>query len=121
MAWSPLVELVTLDQAKQRLKLPLDTDLEDDDLMLQLVIAHEGVMDYLSQRVSDQDVWQAEVDEWTADTAPRRVVGAILEQVAFTYRFRGDDLEALKSRTGDQVLCPNALALLYRFRDPAIG
>jgi hypothetical protein len=49
------------------------------------------------------------------------VIGAILEQFAFQYRFRGDDVEALLKRTGDDVLCPNAAALLKRLRDPAIG
>jgi hypothetical protein len=121
MAWSPLVELVTLDQAKAHLKLPsISPDPEDDDLSLKLLIAHESVMDYLTQRVSDQDAWQATVDGWDADTAPRRVIGAILEQFAFQYRFRGDDVES-NARDGDQVLCPNAAALLKRFRDPAIG
>jgi hypothetical protein len=120
MAWSPLVELVTLDQAKDRLKLPLDSDAEDDALTLQLQIAHESVMDFLAQRVSDQDTWQAEVDAWDAETAPKRVIGAILEQVAFQYRFRGDDVES-NARDKDDVLCPNAAALLKRFRDPAIG
>ena len=123
MAWSPLVQLVTLEQAKQRVKLPdygSPVTAEDEALLLQLLIAHEAVMDFLTQRVSDQDAWQAEVDAWDADTAPRRVVGAILEQFAFQYRFRGDDEDAMK-RTGDDVLCPNAAALLKRFRDPAIG
>jgi hypothetical protein len=120
MAWSPLVELVSLDQAKDRIKLPLDSDAEDDAIQLQLYIAHEAVMDFLTQRVSDQDDWEAEADAWTADTAPKRVLGAILEQFAFQYRFRGDDVEALKL-TGDNALCPTAAALLKRLRDPAIG
>jgi hypothetical protein len=123
MAWSPLVELVTLEQAKQRVKLPdygSPITAEDEALMLQLLVAHEVVMDYLAQRVSDQEDWQATVDAWDADTAPKRVIGAILEQFAFQYRFRGDDVEALK-RPADDVLCPNAAALLKRFRDPAIG
>ena len=123
MAWSPLVELVTLEQAKQRVKLPdygSPLTPEDEALQLQLLIAHEVVMDFLTQRVSDQDVWEAEVDTWDADTAPKRVIGAILEQFAFQYRFRGDDVETLK-RPADDVLCLNAAALLKRFRDPAIG
>jgi hypothetical protein len=123
MAWSPLVELVTLEQAKQRVKLPdygSQLTPEDEALQLQLLIAHEVVMDFLTQRVTDQDAWEAEVDAWDADTAPRRVIGAILEQFAFQYRFRGDDVEALK-RTGDEVLCPTAAALLKRLRDPAVG
>ena len=32
MAWSPLQEFVTLEQAKQHLKLSLDVDTEDEDL-----------------------------------------------------------------------------------------
>ena len=122
MAWSPAVEIVTLDQAKERVKLPLDFDGEDDALSLQLLIAHEAVMDYLAQRVDEDALaeWVAEVDAWDADTAPRRVIGAILEQFAFQYRFRGDDAEALKL-TGDDAVCPTAARLLKRLRDPAIS
>ena len=60
------------------------------------------------------------MDAWDADTAPKRVLGAILEQFAFQYRFRGDDVES-NDRDRHAVLCPNAEALLTRFRDPAIG
>lgn len=120
MAWSPLVELVTLDQAKQRVKLSLDIDTEDDDLSLMLLLSHEEVMDFVAQRVSEQDDWQTEVDAWDADTAPKRVLGAILEQFAFHYRFRGDD-EGAQQFSGDEVLCPPALRLLKRLRDPALS
>lgn len=120
MAWSPLVELVTLVQAKGRVKLPIDSDAEDEDLILQLLIAHESVLDFLTQRVSDMDAWEIEVDAWTATTAPKRVLGAILEQFAYQYRFRGDDPEALR-RSGDEAVCPTAAALLKRFRDPALA
>jgi hypothetical protein len=120
MAWSPLQELVTLDQAKQHLKLPLDLDTEDEDLALKLFVAHENVMDYLSQRVSDQDTWQETVDAWTADTAPQRVLAAILAEFAFLYRFRGDDDKAPPMPDGD-VVCPAAKRLLLRYRDPALA
>jgi len=120
MAWSPLVELVTLDQAKERIKLSLDIDTEDEALAIQLLVSHEEVMDFVSQRVSDQTTWQSEVDAWDADTAPKRVIAAILEQFAFHYRFRGDDAEALRL-SGDEVLCPTALRLLKRLRDPAVS
>lgn len=120
MAWSPLVELVTLDQAKQRVKLSLDIDTEDDDLTQMLLVSHEEVMDFVAQRVLDSEDWQTEVDAWDADTAPRRVIGAILEQFAYHYRFRGDDEEAQKL-AGDEVLCPLALRLLKRLRDPALS
>ena len=120
--WSPAVELVSLDQAKERVKLSLDFDGEDDALTVQLLIAHEAVLDYVAQRIDEdeQDEWQAVVDEWDADTVPQRVKGAILEQFAFQYRYRGDDAEALKL-TGDDAICPTAARLLKRLRDPAIS
>lgn len=128
MAWSPLQELVTLDQLKQHLKLPLDVDTEDDDLSLKLSVAHEMVMDYLTQRISDSDAWEATVDAWTADTAPKRVMAAILVQAAHLYRFRGDD--GANSGGGQWKaevqgeyggMNPFVITMLYRFRDPAIS
>jgi len=112
--------LVTLAQVKQRLKLPLDSDTEDDDLQLQLEIAHEVVMDFVAQRISDQATWQTTADAWTADTAPRRVKGAILAQVAWLYRFRGDDTET-PAREPGAAICPESAALLMRLRDPALS
>lgn len=118
MAWSPLVELVSLDQFKSHLKLPLDSDTEDDDLTLKLQIAHELVMDYLTQRLDDEDEWEATVDAWTSDTVPKRVQGAILFEGARLYRQRGDDSEG---QAGVGTLSHFSRVLLDRFRDPAIS
>ncbi len=120
MSWSPLQELVTLDQAKQHLKLSLDVDTEDDDLQLKLLVAHEVVMDYLTQRLEDADEWETTVNAWTADTAPRRVIAAILVQFGDLYRNRGDDPEANKN-VEMGTLCPDVVKLLYRLRDPAVS
>ena len=120
MAWSPLQELVTLIQAKQRLKLPLDTDAEDDDLQLHLEIAHEVCLDFIAQRVSDLATWQATADAWTADTCPKRVKGAILAQVVWSYSFRGDDVNTPERAPG-VAICREAEALLMRLRDPALA
>lgn len=119
MAWSPSVELVSLEQAKQHLKLPLDVDTEDDDLQLKLLVAHELVMDYLNQRLDDAEEWDATVTAWTADTAPRRVIGAILIQFGELYRKRGDDTDQRNESLG--TLCPDVVRLLYRLRDPAVS
>ena len=120
MAWSPLQELVTLDQFKQRLKLSLDTDFEDEDLQLQLEIAHEVCMDFIAQRISGLAAWQSTADGWTIDTVPKRVKGAILAQAVWLYRFRGDDTETPKRPEGSAI-CPEAAALLMRLRDPALS
>lgn len=125
--WSPLQELVTLDQAKAHLRLPLTGSQasDDDDLQMKLMVAHEMVFDYLTQRISDSDSWEAIVDSWDAETAPRRVIAAILVQFTDLYRFRGDDSEeyargsAYKRQEG--ALNPAVVALLFRLRDPALS
>jgi hypothetical protein len=111
---------VTLEQAKSHLKLPLDVDTEDEDLQLKLFVAHELVMDYLTQRVSGIDEWTVEVAAWTADTAPKRVIGAILIQFGELYRARGDDYDP-KDAPPMGTLCPDVVKLLYRLRDPAVS
>lgn len=119
MAWSPSIELVTLTQAKQRLKLPLDSDAEDADLQLTLEIAHEVCMDYLVNKLEDQDAWEEEIEDWTRETAPKRVVGAILYQFVRMYRRRGDDLEDRHDE--EPTLYPEVRRLLDRFRDPTVS
>jgi hypothetical protein len=119
VAWSPLVEIVTLDQAKAHLKLPLDLTADDDDLNLKLLIAHEICFDYLTQRLEDEDEegdWEATVDAWTASTAPKRVIGAILDQFAQLHRYRGDE-----PGLDPHAISPGAASLLKRFRDPAVS
>lgn len=121
MAWSPLQEIVTLEQAKAHLKLP-DYDspsAEDEDLQIKVYVAHELVFDYLTQRLEDADEWEVEVRSWTTATAPKRVIAAILMVTAELYRFRGDDADAPAREMG--TLSPAVIALLYRFRDPAVS
>ena len=120
--WSPAVELVSLDQAKERVKLSLDFDGEDDALTVQLLIAHEAVLDYVAQRIDEdeQDEWQAVVDEWDVEMVLQRVKGVILEQFAFQYRFRGDDPESQKI-SADEALCAAAKRLLKRYVDPTVA
>lgn len=118
MAWSPLQELVTLDELKAHLKLPVDNADEDDDLTLKLHIASELVMDYLTQRLEDVEVWEATVDAWTVTTVPRRVKGAILFEAGRLYRQRGDDNEG---QSGLGTLSNYSRLLLDRFRDPAVS
>jgi len=120
MAWSPLQELVTLDQVKDRLRIPRTHLAEDEDLQLQLEIAHEVCMDFIAQRVSGLAAWQSTADGWTASTVPRRVVGAILAQTVWLYRFRGDDTDTPERNEG-AAICKEAAALLMRLRDPAIS
>jgi hypothetical protein len=119
--WSPSQELVTLEQAKSHLKLPLDIDTEDEDLQLKLFVAHEVVMDYLTQRLDEADEWATIVQAWTADTVPKRVIAAILIQFGELYRERGDDADRRYDPSAMGTLCPDVVKLLYRLRDPAVS
>jgi hypothetical protein len=118
MSWSPSVEIVSLEQAKAHLKLPLDVTEEDDDLQLKLYIAHELVIDYLTQKLDDDehDEWIETMEDWTASTAPKRVIGAILYQFAELYRYRGDETSVREVAT----LAPAMRMLLDRLRDPLV-
>lgn len=111
--------LVTLAQAKAHLKLPTVTT-DDRDLQAKLDAAHEIVGDYIKQRRDDDDgvTWAETVDAWDADSAPKRVLQAVLLQFADLYRFRGDDEGA---KRGQGELSAAVTALLYRLRDPAVA
>jgi hypothetical protein len=115
------VDVVTLRQAKAHLNLPADVSVGDADLKLKLAVAHDLVADYLKQRRDDDSgvAWAATVDAWDADTAPPRVLQAVLLQFADLYRFRGDDTDMPARGPGE--LAQGVTALLYRLRDPAIA
>lgn len=112
--------LVTLDQLKAHLKLS-GTD-EDDDLELKLAQAEAVVLSYVTQRVSDADDWETTVNAWTSSTVPPQVQAAILMQTGELYRYRGDDEAAdTHQKREPGMLSPYVMALLYRFRDPALA
>ncbi len=118
---SPLPTIVTLAQAKSAARITAVT--EDDDLYLRLEIAHEWCLEYLNNRLEDDDTdgdWLATMLTWDEDNAPRQVKGAILHTFVHLTRFRGDDAagEAPELTNG---LPPLARAMLDRLRDPTIG
>ncbi len=111
--------LVTLRQAKQHLRLPLDVTSDDADLTLKLAQAEALVLDYVTQNREDNDAWTVIVDAWTSETVPVQIVAAILIQFAELYRFRGDDEQAPETPYG--LLNTRVTALLHRLRDPALS
>jgi hypothetical protein len=120
MAWSPLQELVTLDQAKRSVKLSLEIDTDDEDLQIRLEVAHAMVMSFISSRVSGASDWMETMDSWTSDTVPRLVVGAILAQFGFLYRRRGDD-DSRPPMSEGAAICPDAQQCLMSLRDPPVA
>lgn len=114
------VELVTLAQAKQHLRLPSSTE-QDDDLTLKLAEAHALVLDYID-RPSDTE-WTAEILAWGGSpaTAPRAVRAAILRMFANLCRFRGDDDDPSEVLVDGHNLPARVKQLLSRYHDPTLA
>lgn len=96
------------------------------DLLAKIEQAEALVLDYVSQRRIDGDLWQAEVDSWDveADPAgvPPAVQAAVLVQLKELDRFRGDDTDGVQpKREYGMVLHPLAASYLHRYRDPALA
>ena len=57
---------------------------------------------------------------WTEETVPLEVRGAILAQLAQSFRFRGDDPEGTETLS-EWGLSPKVEGLLARHRDPVVS
>ncbi len=111
--------LVTLQQAKQHLRITSSD--EDEDLERKLDHATAIVLDYIA-RSSDVD-WTATIAAWDEITAPMVVQAAILRVCANLYQFRGDDSDKDRdwSSERDGYLAPDVTSLLRRYRDPVLA
>jgi hypothetical protein len=112
-------QLITLAQAKDRLKLSSIADQEDLQLMLDS--AHGILEDFAKQRISDAEDWIEIVDAWTDETAPALMIQAILLQFGAMYRFRGDDEPGVRIGFDDDGLAFGVAGLLRRLKDPAVA
>ena len=92
-----MATFVTLDQAKQRLRITA-TD-EDADLQALVDQAEAHVVNWCSVTPRSQAV----VAGWTSETVPLVVVAAILVQTAELDRFRGDDTEGPPRLEGEPL------------------
>lgn len=116
---SPLPSIVTLAQAKKAARITTHED--NADLTLRLELAHEIVLDYLANRIDDSsDEWLDTILAWTEETAPRRVVGAILHTFVHLQRWRGDD-EAKVQPELQNGMPPLVRMMLDRLRDPTVA
>lgn len=110
------LDLVTLDQAKRQVKLPLDDTYQDDEMLPLLTVAHAIIADYLE---STDTTWLAVMDAWTEDTLPGYIRIAILLQFAELWRYRGDEAEQPVREPGH--LSPMIRAFLARSRMPVLS
>lgn len=110
-----MAELVTLTTAKRHLR---RTDCDtDDDIRMKLAQAQAIVLDYISDETDA--TWTATIDGWTDETVPRSVEAAILLQLGYLFRYRGDEPDEQKTENGD--LPPGVKACLYRLRPLVIA
>ena len=106
--------LVTLDQAKRRLRITsTDEDLDLQDLLDQ---AEAHIVNWCSVTASGKAV----ADAWTASTVPPVVVAAILVQMGELDRFRGDDADGPPRETGE-VLSTTVRELLRAYHDAVVA
>ena len=99
-----MAALVTLDQAKTHLGIPLALTDNDGDIALKISQASDTVLDYLKGR-ADPD--------WESDNVPGDVQHATLLFVTHFFENRGADMRA------DEAVWKAVERLLMRRRDPA--
>lgn len=117
---SPLPSIVSLADAKAAAR--ISTSEDDQILYAYLETAHEWVLDYLNNQIDDSsDAWLDTIVSWDADTAPKRVIAAILHTFIYLQRFRGDDDGKIQPAPTTSGLPLIAEAILGRLRDPTIA
>lgn len=107
-------DLVTMDQAKNHLRITsvqFDADISD-----KLAAATAIIIDYLTRRDA---TWNATMDAWTVDDVPKSIQAAVLVQLGELWRKRGDEVQIEQQEPG--ALSPVVMALLQRYRDPALA
>ena len=112
--------VITVARAKRHLR--LGDSLEQDREVVEVLAAAEAVvLDYVAQRRTDDasPYWATTVAAWDETTVPPAIAAAVLLQLGELWRFRGDD-ETMPAREHG-YLSPMVLALLHRYRDPALA
>lgn len=111
------VEIVTLAQAKQHLR--ITTDAENQDLADKLADAHGLVLDYVASAKGAD--YEAVMLTWDDESAPRAIRAAILRQFGDLVRFRGNDDDPAEVRVDGSTISPRVRQLLRMYRDPALA
>lgn len=111
--------LVTLDEAKMHLRLPLTDTTQDGDLTQKTDAAEAIILDFLNLTPAMRTTTSA----WTAGTVPLPVKHAILLELGELWFGRGDDPEAPVRQPDDGTadLAPAIVGLLRRVQPKVIG
>ncbi len=110
-----MADLVTLQEAKDHLR--IKTEDEDPDVYLKLQAAEAIVLSHLTQR--DDGSFDTEKASWTEADVPLAVKHAILIQLGELFVYRGDDTSV--ERTMNGRLSPVVESLLMAYKDPGMA
>src|SRR5262252_395643 len=115
----PNAQLVSLDQAKDHLRLAFAAgDAREADLQLKLNTAEAAILDYCNTT----QTWREVTTTWDSNTAPLQVTAAILLLTGELWRFRGDDASPeMPLRDPLTDFSPQICGLLRRTRDPVLA
>ena len=105
--------LITLDQAKTQLRVPIDSYEYDDDLTLKIEHATALVVDYLDRHEDDWVPGSPQASP--ADQEFPLVQAAVLEVLTNLWRHRGDE------GAQDGPLTTRVVNMLRGLRVPALG
>lgn len=121
------MRLVTIEQVFEHVAMPVPgspVTPDEQDVLNKVEVAEALVLDYVDQRLSGTTAWSAEVASWDINGSPGvlpppAVQQAVLVQTLDLRRFRGDDTD--QPKRDPATLHPTVVALLHRFRDPALA
>lgn len=103
--------LLSLDQAKEHLNIPLTESRFDNDVNLKLEQASSIVLDLCNTTA----FWRDITSTWTDATVPGAVQAAVLLVLTHLHENRGDDM------TKDAALWESVNRYLGRHKDPVIA
>jgi hypothetical protein len=112
----PLIDLITLEEAKGHLQ--ETSNQRNADIQAKLDAAVAIIIDYLTRR---DTTWNATMAAWTADTIPLGIKQAMLVQLGELMRERGDDAQQITPNADREDLSPAVKRCLKRYRDPTLA
>ncbi len=113
-----MTALLTLDAAKQHLRVDFPDD--DEDIQRKIDAASEIVLDYIKRRGPRPDEANPTPPDWTSDDVPSPIAAAVAIVLSKLYDDRAAGKEDVEN-VALGYLTPSVTAILHRLRDPAIA
>jgi hypothetical protein len=112
-----MVAFLTLDAAKQHLRVTVDDD--DGLITRQVEQASVIVLDYIKKTVGTPDPDDPSIVDWDETTVPPPVAAAVAMMLGVLYEVR--QAGATDNEVAMGYLPKEVTSMLHRFRDPALA